>query len=134
MNTSRTAAPISTAPERRCNSMPGEVIRSWGEKKCPNSHTSSTLQMPRLPYTTFRPAASPNLPMAQIRISDCIAISDTPNLPDEHQPGHYETIDRGDWAMGYIQYQYRRDEVDQSSIRRHAALQYWTLKPATRTS
>lgn len=62
-----------------------------------------------------------------------VAIADTPNLPDEHKPGHYETIERGGWAMSYLQMRDRQAEAEQSSIRRHAALQYWTLKPATRT-
>ncbi len=61
-----------------------------------------------------------------------IAITGAPNLPEEYRPGHYEAIEHGGWPMGYIQFQGRRDEYDQSSIRRHAKLQYWTFKTATK--
>jgi len=59
-----------------------------------------------------------------------IAILAADNLPEPIRPTDYETIAGGGSPMGYIQYQGRREEVDYSSIRRHAQLQYWTVKRA----
>ncbi len=66
--------------------------------------------------------------------ADRAPIPASQNLPEEYRPGHYDAIDGGGWPMGYIQFQGRRDEYDQSSIRRHAKLQYWTFKTATKAS
>ncbi|MGD9495180.1 MAG: hypothetical protein AB7Y46_02600 [Armatimonadota bacterium] len=57
-----------------------------------------------------------------------------PNLPKEYREGHYQAIENGGWPMSYIQFQGRRDEYDETPIRRHAMLQYWTFKTATKTS
>jgi len=59
-----------------------------------------------------------------------IAIPRTDNLPEPLRAEDYQTIGSGGSPMGYIQYQGHREEVDYSSIRRHAQLQYWTVKPA----
>ncbi len=64
---------------------------------------------------------------------DRIAIPAAQNLPEEYAPGHYDAIDSEGWPLGYIQYQGRKDELDFSTIREHAKLQYWTFKTAKPT-
>lgn len=59
-----------------------------------------------------------------------ITIPRADNLPEPLRPEDYLTIGSGGSPMGYIQYQGRREELDYSSIQRHAQLQYWTVKRA----
>ncbi|MEA3400906.1 MAG: hypothetical protein U9R79_06610 [Armatimonadota bacterium] len=56
------------------------------------------------------------------------------NLPEEYRESHYEAIETQGWPLGYIQFQQDKSELDFSSIREHARLQYWTFKVATRTT
>ncbi|MGC9316572.1 MAG: hypothetical protein ACP5KN_00880 [Armatimonadota bacterium] len=62
-----------------------------------------------------------------------IPVTATDNLPAEYREGHYEAIETQGWPLGYIQFQRERSELDFSSIREHAKLQYWTFKVATGT-
>ena len=63
-----------------------------------------------------------------------IDIPEAENLAEEYAEGHYEAIETQGWPLGFIQYQGRRDELDNfAAIRQHAKWQYWTFKTARKT-